>query len=164
VLEQQAAQLAEDGRRKDEFFSVMAHELRNPLAPLVTSLHVARKVDTANPLLDKAMETAERQARHLGRLVDDLLDSALLARGQVSIRPERLDVARLVRLAAEDRRPLLDAAGLTLRLEVLETPVWVMGDPTRLSQAVGNLLDNAQRFSDRGGRVEVRLAVYTAQR
>jgi CheY-like chemotaxis protein len=137
---------------------MLSHELRNPLAPVLTGLHVAREAADA-PTRDQALAAAERQTRHLARLVDDLLDVSRITRGKVEIRREPLDLARLVRTAAEDRRPLLEQRGLALAVEAPEAPVWVEGDPTRLVQVVNNLLDNAAKFTDPGGRVDVRVAV-----
>jgi CheY-like chemotaxis protein/two-component sensor histidine kinase len=106
----------------------------------------------------------ERQVRHLARLVDDLLDVSRISRGKVQLRTERLDLARHARTAAEDRRPVLERAGLVLAVETPETPVWVSGDPTRLAQIVNNLLDNSAKFSDGGGNVTVRVAADPDQR
>jgi len=157
------AALAEDGRRKDHHLAVLAHELRNPLAPLLTSLHVLRKDAPASPNGRSALETVERQVRHLSRLVDDLVDGSRLTRGQVRLRRERLDFSRLVRNTAHDRRALLDQAGLALTVQTPETPVWVTGDAVRLTQVLNNLLDNAAKFTGRGGRVTVRLTAADGQ-
>src|SRR5205823_7853831 len=91
----------------------------------------------------RAAGVVERQTAHVARLVDDLLDASRIARGQVSLRPQRLDLAELVRTAAEDARPELENAGLTLAVDVPGEPAWVEGDRTRLAQVVGNLLSNA---------------------
>jgi PAS domain S-box-containing protein len=162
-LRQRAAALAEANRHKDEFLAMLAHELRNPLAPVLTGVHVARQAGADSQARAAALEMVERQARHLGRLVDDLLDVSRLARGRVQLRPERLDLARLVRTTAEDRRGGLEQAGLALAVATPETPVWVQGDPTRLVQVIQNLLDNAAKFTDRGGRVDVGVAVDETQ-
>ena len=146
------AALAEDGRRKDRHLAVLAHELRNPLAPLLTGLHVLRKCPPDSTARGTALDAMERQLRHLSRLVEDLVDASRLTHGKVQLRRERLDLARLVRDAVEDRRPLLEHAGGTLVLRTPETPVWVTGDATRLSQVLNNLLDNAAKFTEAGGR------------
>ena len=147
----------EDDRRKDEWISMLAHELRNPLAPLLTGLHVLRHNSGDRPAVEQAAAMMERQVRHLARLVDDLLDVSRVARGKIRLRRERLDLARLVRTTAADHRHALTEAGLELSVEAPETPVWLTGDATRLAQVLSNLLDNAVKFTDRGGRVAVKL-------
>jgi PAS domain S-box-containing protein len=158
-LRRRAAELAETDKRKDEFLAMLAHELRNPLAPIVHGLHLAREAGAETDARALALEAIDRQVHHLARLVDDLLDVSRIARGKMQIRPERLDLTRLVRTAAEDRRAGLAHADLDLAVEVPAAPVWVTGDATRLGQVLGNLLDNAAKFTDRGGQVAVRLSV-----
>jgi PAS domain S-box-containing protein len=148
--------------RKDEFLSMLAHELRNPLAPILNSLHVARQPETTAADREQALALVDRQARHLTHIVDDLLEVSRVLRGKIQIRPQRLDLANLVRTTAEDRRPLLDQAGLSLEVETPAKPVWVNGDAIRLSQVFQNLLDNAAKFTDHGGQVVVRLALAQA--
>ncbi len=150
--------LAESGRRKDEFLAMLAHELRNPLAPLLTGLHVLRHGAEA-AAREQALDAAERQVRHLARLVDDLLDASRINAGRMQLRRERLDLARLVRTVAEDHRPALEEAGLVLTVATPDVPVWAQGDDTRLSQAVHNLLDNATKFSEVGGQVALQVVV-----
>ena len=147
----------EDDRRKDEWISMLAHELRNPLAPLLTGLHVLRHNSGDRPAVEQAAAMMERQVRRLARLVDDLLDVSRVAGGKIRLRRERLDLARLVRTTAADHRHALTEAGLELSVEAPETPVWLTGDATRLAQVLSNLLDNAVKFTDRGGRVAVKL-------
>jgi CheY-like chemotaxis protein len=101
----------------------------------------------------------DRQIQLLARIVDDLLDVARISNGQIALRRERVDLSRLVRQSVEDRRDLLEGAGLELDVELPETPVWILGDPLRLAQALGNTLENAGKFTPAGGRVTVRLAV-----
>jgi signal transduction histidine kinase len=151
------AQLAEADRRKDEFLAMLAHELRNPLAPIRNGLEILRLAGPDVQLQQEARDLVERQVRHLTRLVDDLLDVTRITRGKVRLQRQRLDLARLVRTTTEDRRPTLEQAGLRLELELPETPLWILGDPTRLAQVLSNLLDNASKFTDRGGAVRVRL-------
>ena len=102
-----------------------------------------------------ARDLIDRQVRQMARLVDDLLEMSRLTRGLIRVTPHRLDLALVVRTAVEDRRRMFEEAGLTLAVMSPSTPVWVNGDPMRLSQAVSNLLDNAAKFTNRGGRVEV---------
>jgi PAS domain S-box-containing protein len=156
-LRRRAEDLAEADRRKGEFLNLLAHELRNPLAPLFNGLEILRVGGSDPEHRDRAEETIRRQARHLARLVDNLLDLARITRGKVQLRRERLDLARLVRVTAEDHRPALEGAGLALAVVVPETPLWVNGDGTRLAQVLGNLLDNAAKFTDRGGSIRVSL-------
>jgi len=144
-------------RRKDEFLHMLAHELRNPLAPIRNALHLLR-LGPGDALAERTREMMERQVQHLARIVDDLLDVARITRGKATVRRERLDLGRLVYQAAEDRRAVLEGAGLALRVELPQVPVWVRGDRTRLAQVLGNLLDNAAKFTPAGGRVTVGLA------
>ena len=120
--------LEEANRRKDAFLAMLAHELRNPLAPLRNALHVLGQRGSADPAFAQSREMMERQVRHLARIVDDLLDVSRIIRGKIQLRPERLDLARLVRTAALDHRAVVPQAGLHLDVDVPELPVWVMGD------------------------------------
>ena len=156
--------LQEANRRKDEFLSMLAHELRSPLAPLRNALHVLRlhqhlRGGEGEDAPARTLELMDRQMQLLARIVDDLLDVARISSGQVALRRERVDLSRLVRQSVEDRRDLLEGAGLALDVELPETPVWILGDPLRLAQALGNTLENAGKFTPTGGRVTVRLAV-----
>jgi PAS domain S-box-containing protein len=162
-VEMEAA-LKDADRRKDEFLAVLAHELRNPLAPLLNGLHILRQPGATPQSQEQTRDMMERQLRHLARLVDDLLDVSRISRGKVQLRCERIDLARLARTAAEDRRPVLERAGLALVVKAPETPVWVTGDRTRLAQIVNNLLDNSAKFSDGGRKVTVRVAADAGQR
>jgi PAS domain S-box-containing protein len=153
------ARLQESDRRKDEFLAMLGHELRNPLAPIRNAIHLLKQMEPVEPRRTRPIEIIERQVTHQVRLVDDLLDVSRISRGKIRLCLERLDLVSLVRDTSEDARSLLDAAGLNLSLELPTEPVWVEGDATRLSQVLGNLLQNAAKFTDRGGRVTVRLAV-----
>ncbi len=152
------AVLRDAGRRKDEFLAMLAHELRNPLAPIRNAVQVLRLAGPARPALRRAQEVIQRQTAHLARLVDDLLDVSRISRGRVPLRAERLDLAALVRNAAEDHRLTLESAGLRLEVGAPDGPLWTVGDPTRLAQVVGNLLHNAGKFTDAGGLVAASLA------
>jgi signal transduction histidine kinase len=157
ALRQRAELLAEADRRKGEWIAMLGHELRNPLGPLVQGLHLLRAAGGDCRTAEHILAMMERQTQHIVRLVDDLLDVSRISRGKVRLRPERLDLCRLVGTAAEDRRPCLERAGLTLAVEVPETPLWAAGDPARLSQVLNNLLNNAAKFTDAGGSVSVGL-------
>jgi CheY-like chemotaxis protein len=116
-----------------------------------------------DPAVVRGREMIDRQVTHLTRLVNDLLEVGRMIRWHVEVRKERLDLARLVRTAAEDQRPAAERAGLGLRVDVPELPVWVTGDATRLTQVLDNLLHNAVKFSDSGGSIGVRMAVTDGQ-
>src|SRR5204862_4061174 len=146
--------LTESNRRKDEFLAMLAHELRNPLAPIVNGLHVLRLDGLERQLGEQARAMIERQTQHLTRLVDDLLDVSRITRGRVQVRQQRLDLTQLVRTTAEDRRTVAEQAGMQLRVTVPQQPVWVAGDPVRLTQVLNNLLDNAVKFRDGGVKVD----------
>lgn len=150
--------LREADRRKDEFIAVLAHELRNPLAPVRSAVEILRQVGPTEPRLIHAREVIDRQVTHMARLIDDLLDVSRIARGKLALQRERCDVAEIVRQTAGDYRSNLEATGLNLDFEAPVTPLWVDGDPVRLAQMVGNLLNNAGRFTNRGGRVQVHVA------
>ncbi len=145
--------------RKDEFIAVLAHELRNPLAPVRTAVELLHRAAPADTTLARACQTIERQVAHMAHLIDDLLDTARLASGKLSLALQRCDLAAIVQETAEDHRPSLEAAGLRLSVQTWAQPLCVQGDPVRLAQIVGNLLNNAGRFTDPGGCVEVRLGI-----
>jgi len=151
-------ELQEANRRKDNFLAMLAHELRNPLAPIRTAAQVLGMAGLDPDRLERARTMIDRQVAHMARLIDDLLDVSRISQGKILIRKEPVDLAALVRATAEDHRPLFEGAGLALVLEVTDRPLWMDGDPTRLSQALGNLLQNAIKFTNPEGRVTVRLA------
>jgi signal transduction histidine kinase len=154
-LERQA--LREASRRKDEFLAILAHELRNPLAPILTSVQILRLSGTDPNTQTKAIDVLDRQVKHLSRLVDDLLDISRITRGKIQLKPTRIDLAQLARTTADDRRALFDQAGKLLKVEIPELPVWVHGDSIRLAQVVSNLLDNARKFTEPGGEVTLNI-------
>lgn len=138
---------------------VVGHEMRNPLSPLATSLEILRLVTDDPKKIEETRQMMARQVQILNRLVEDLMDLPRLARGKMSIVRERIDLASLVKACAEDRRGFLEEAGISLTTDVPSVPAWTHGDRTRLTQAFGNLLGNAQKFTDRGGKVEVALTI-----
>jgi PAS domain S-box-containing protein len=157
-----AEALRENDRRKDEFLALLGHELRNPLAPIRNAVHILEQAGQDEALLERTREMIDRQVAHMTRLVDDLLDISRISQGKILLRRERLDLVELVRHAVEDHRGELESGGLGLDLDLPpqpSEPLWVEGDRIRLSQMLGNLLHNAGKFTDPGGRVTVELAV-----
>ncbi len=147
--------LHEAARRKDEFLAMLGHELRNPLAAIRNCLLILEQPGATPDQTRRALQTLERQVQHLTRLVDDLLDVSRISRGKIFLRTGSLDLVGLVRTAVEDHRASAADAGETLDLDLPERPLWVNGDPTRLAQCVGNVLHNAVKFTQRGGRIDV---------
>jgi signal transduction histidine kinase len=148
----QAEALKNADRRKDEFLATLAHELRNPLAPLRHGLDTLRR----NPEGEEATairEMMDRQLVHLVRLIDDLLDVSRVSQGKITLRKETIQAADVVRAAVEASRPLIDSAGHMLTLDVPARPLWLDADLTRLSQVVSNLLNNAAKYTPAGGRI-----------
>jgi PAS domain S-box-containing protein len=153
---QRADQLAEADRLKDQFLAMLAHELRNPLSAIANALQVTHRAPPGTPAFGRAGEVVERQSRHMTHLVDQLLDVSRISRGKIELHRQRLDLTELVDRTCEDHRHVLEAAQVSLTVELPDAPLWVDGDPTRLRQALGNLLQNAAKFTDPGGRVTVR--------
>jgi len=151
-------QLRQADLHKDAFLAMLAHELRNPLAPLRNAAQVLRLRD--DPVtVQWASDLVDRQVEHLTRLIADLLDTSKLTHGKVRLQCQRLDLVSLVRTTAEDHRAELERAGLTLQFDLpARGAVSIRGDPTRLAQVLGNLLHNAGKFTDAPGQVTVRLA------
>ncbi len=147
--------LRETDRRKDEFIAVLAHELRNPLAPVRSAVEILRRLDPADPRFARTREVIARQVGHMTRLIDDLLDVSRIGRGKLSLRITRSDLNAIARDTAEDYRASLETAGLRLVIDTAPEPLWVDGDAVRLAQMLGNLLNNAGRFSHHGGLITV---------
>lgn len=150
--------LRESAAAKDRFLAMLAHELRNPLGAVSNALQVMRTVPPDHPSWTRSFQVIERQVKHQAQLLNDLLEVSRLTRGTVELHRERLDLSQLVSDTFEDSRAGIVGTGLAASLEVPGRPVWVEGDPARLSQILSNLLHNAVKFSQPGGRVEVRLA------
>jgi signal transduction histidine kinase/ActR/RegA family two-component response regulator len=145
--------LREGDRRKDEFLAMLAHELRNPLAPIRTAAQVLRLKGPAEPELELAQNVIDRQVQQLTRLVDDLLDLSRVSRGKIDLQLEPVALADVVARAVEISRPLIDARKHHLEVSLPEEAVQVEGDPARLAQVVSNLLNNAAKYTEEGGRV-----------
>ena len=158
-LRKKMDQLADAARRKDEFLAMLGHELRNPLAPMTTALQLMR-LHSDEPLrVARARETIERQVEHMTRLIDDLLDVSRITRGKIELRHEAVVLSSLVARAVEEARPMIDERGHRLTLDLPDEPVTLNADPARLEQVLANLLNNAAKYTDVGGRIWVRAIV-----
>jgi PAS domain S-box-containing protein len=140
-------------RRKDEFLATLAHELRNPLAPIRTGLEVMRMAGGRPDTVERVRATMERQVEQLVTLVNDLLDVSRITRGKLQLRTVRAELASIVRSAVEASSPLIEEAGHHLDVSLPDSPVHLEGDPHRLAQVISNLLNNAAKYTDRGGRI-----------
>jgi PAS domain S-box-containing protein len=156
-LRQLAADLSEADRRKNEFLAMLAHELRNPLAPLSNAVQVLRRAGLEQEMVATAISMLDRQTSHLTRLVEDLLDISRITQGKIELRRERVELNALVAQAAEAAGALYKRMEHRLSVSLAARPLHVDADPTRLTQVVGNLLTNAAKFTDHGGRVEISL-------
>jgi two-component system, sensor histidine kinase len=158
-LERIRAELEQADRRKDEFIAVLAHELRNPLSPIVTGLELFRDAATADDTLAHALSAMRRQVSHLVRLVDDLLDVSRITSGKIELRKDRLSLGEVLDQAVEMTRPLYQSRRHELITDDEARDTAVLGVRVRLAQVVSNLLTNAARYTDPGGRVELRARV-----
>ncbi|WP_332827767.1 ATP-binding protein [Ramlibacter sp.] len=141
---------------KDEFLATLAHELRNPLAPLRTGVQILRRSGVAPAVQQRTLETMDRQLTHMVRLVDDLLDISRISSGKIKLEMTRTSLRSVLVTALELARPAMDAAGHALQTELPEPDIEVEGDATRLAQAFGNLLNNAAKYTPPGGQVRLR--------
>ena len=145
--------LKEADRHKDEFLAMLAHELRNPLAPIHNAVRLMHRQELADPQLVWSRDVIGRQLAHLTRLVDDLLDVSRITRGKINLNKEVLELGELIVRTVETVQPLIDERGHTLTVSELPDSLLVLGDPTRLSQALGNVLSNAAKYTERGGHI-----------
>ena len=163
VLRQATVDLSEADRHKNEFLAMLAHELRNPLAPILGALEIMRRakrsegsdedaVDVSHHV-DDALDMLQRQIGHMVRLVDDLLDASRISRGKIDLRREHVELSSVVHHAVDAARPLAERRGQELRVTLPRVPLYVNADPTRMAQIVGNLLNNACKFTERGGHI-----------
>jgi len=155
-------ELRESDRHKSEFLGVLSHELRNPLGPIRNSIYLLDRVPPSGEQAAKAKEVIRRQTEHLTRLVDDLLDLTRISRGKVDLQRARIDLRDVLRRSCEDHRFLFQGQGVELHVETAD-PVWVEADETRISQVVGNLLQNAAKFTREGGTVTASIGVADGQ-
>jgi signal transduction histidine kinase len=147
--------LKEASRRKDEFLAMLSHELRNPLAPIRNAAEVMRRIAPTDAGIVWARDVVERQVTHLAQLVDDLLDVSRITQGKISLKKEAVELARVIQHSIDTARTLLDAKRHYLSVNVSPAPIWVYGDFARLSQVVGNILNNAAKYTSEGGKIEL---------
>lgn len=157
-LKRLEAELKASDRRKDEFLAMLAHELRNPLAPIRNSIEVLERLGPFEPRVMALHATIERQLAQLTRLVDDLLDVSRITQNKITLRTERLDVSAVITRAIETSRPVIEARRHRLAVSMPSEPLRVRGDLTRLAQVVSNLLNNAAKYTDVGGNIELCVA------
>jgi signal transduction histidine kinase len=157
------AELRDVDRRKDEFLAILAHELRNPLAPIRQAAAIASSPRCTEAQLRWSQGVIERQVRHMARLLDDLLDVSRITRGMLELRRERLDVRAVVEAAVETSQPAVQAKGHTLTVQVPDTMPAIEGDGLRLAQVLSNLLTNAAKYTDPGGRIELSVEAFATE-
>ena len=151
------AALEESARQKDHFLATLAHELRNPLSPLMNGLYLLEVLRDDPEKMGETEAMMMRQLRHMVRLVDDLMDLSRISRGKLTLKPERVDLREVLKLAVEASGPLINEYGHRLKQHIPRTPVLVQGDPSRLMQVVSNLLNNAAKYTPPQGRIDLHL-------
>ena len=158
-----AIELREADRRKNEFLATLAHELRNPLAPIRQSVVIAQSPLASDAQRQRSFEIIERQVAHMARLIEDLVEASRISRGRLELRFERTTLGAVLLAAVETARPMMEARNHTLAVDVPEEPIWLDGDPVRLAQVFINLLTNAAKYTDPHGRIELRVALEGGQ-
>ena len=154
-VERRSVALRAADRRKDEFLATLAHELRNPLAPITNSVQILKLKAPADRDIAWARDVVDRQVAHMARLLDDLLDVGRITTNKLRLQKTRVDLRGILESAVETSRPLVEAGGHRLALDMPDAPVWVDADPVRLAQVFSNLFNNAAKYTDRGGRIEL---------
>lgn len=147
--------LRESDHRKNEFLAMLAHELRNPLAPVRNAVQILQLKGPPIPELQWARDVIDRQVHQMTRLVDDLMDVSRISRGKIELKREQIGLAEVVARAVETSRPLIDERGHEFVVTLPPQPIYVDADPTRLSQVLANLLNNAAKYTERGGRIDL---------
>jgi PAS domain S-box-containing protein len=147
------SEVREADRRKDEFLAMLAHELRNPLAPIRNALHIMKQPTADGAVVDRVREIMERQVQHMTRMVDDLLDVSRITRGKIELRREVVDLSSMVERTMEATRPLIEDRHQQLTVDLPPQPVRLEADPTRLEQVLANLLNNAAKYTHHEGRL-----------
>ncbi|MEZ0228801.1 MAG: PAS domain S-box protein [Planctomycetota bacterium] len=155
AIQESQEELKEADRRKDEFLAMLAHELRNPLAPISTAAHLLRARAGDRAELQRPVEVLTRQIQHMTRLVDDLLEVSRITRGKIRLEMRPVDAATAVKRAVEVSRPLIDAKKHELSLSFPREPAWINADLTRLAQVLGNLLNNAAKYTPERGQISL---------
>ena len=153
----------EADQRKDEFLAMLGHELRNPLAPISNALQILRQTDLTHDSGRAALDMVQRQVTHLARLVDDLLDVGRISQGKIVLHLERVELTLILQQSADALRSYCEQMGQTLSVNLPSAPIYLNADPTRLAQIVGNLLNNATKYSERGQRIELIVACENMQ-
>jgi PAS domain S-box-containing protein len=153
--QERAEELIGADRRKDQFLAMLAHELRNPLAPIRNAVELMRQVETLDPSFQEAREMVERQVKHLARLVDDLLDVSRINQGSIRLRKEVMDLGLVIQRAVDATRPIIDSRAHQLTLQLPREKIRLDADPARLQQVVSNLLHNAAKYTMPGGSLWV---------
>jgi PAS domain S-box-containing protein len=148
-------ELRDTDRRKDEFLATLAHELRNPLAPIRNALHIMQLKASDAAVLEQARAIMERQLKQMVRLIDDLLDVSRITRGKLELRKERVDLESVIKNAVDTSRPLIEASTHQLTISLTPQRVVLDADPVRLAQVFSNLLNNAAKYMEPGGRISV---------
>ncbi len=148
----------EADRRKNEFLAMLAHELRNPLAPIRNAVHIMHGADVSQPTMNWARDVISRQADHMARLIDDLLDVSRIVQGKVVVKPEKLSLASLVERSVESSMPKMEARGQQLVVQLPDESVSLEGDAVRLAQVLSNLINNAAKFSAPHSKIVLKAA------
>jgi len=154
-LEKANAALREADQRKNEFLATLAHELRNPLAPIANALELLKLADDDVELCRQSRDTMERQVAQMIRLIEDLLDVSRITRGKITLRKSSVDLLPIVHQAVEAAQPLCHHKSQTLKMTLSRDPLIIHADPARIAQIVGNLLNNAFKFTPEGGQIEL---------
>ncbi len=154
-LRQKVGELADADRRKDEFLAMLAHELRNPLAPVRNALYIMKHRGRDETLLARAREIIEQEVSSMTRLVDDLLDVSRITTGKITLRPQQITLHAIIDKAVESTRPLFESKRHALRVEIPGGPIGLFADPVRIEQILVNLLTNAAKYTDLDGSIEL---------
>src|SRR6185437_2146107 len=152
--------LKEADRRKDEFLAMLAHELRNPLAPILNAVEILESTRPEQPEITAKFQTVvARQVQHMKRLLDDLLDVSRVSQGKIQLRTERVELGALLTQAIEVSQPILGEKRQRLTTRAAAMPLPLEADPTRLVQVFANVINNAAKYSDVGGRISITVSV-----